>query len=438
MRRAISLSMVVLAAMAVIGAGTAQAALDTSFGEGGVAIATPPTPAGWKNLSIQAAATGQNGETFLVARQNTCGGYRCSHGDFVFRYLADGALEPAFAGSRGWGIPPEATYAEDEGEDLITVDSSGMPVVGRTPSKTQANGWIVLRRLLSNGELDTGFGANGGLRLPCPCGEGNTELVAGPKNSTFVIATSVTREKRRGAKTGQTGTGTVIKLDSAGHREGAYGTRGSVTAQVPGEGEVEYVGLNPNGATYFGGRGLTKATQTGFLVKVKANGKIDGKFGKRAVRSLRRLRGLKGNEVRVTAVVAGRKGPVELFGSAGSIGGFELRLHPSGTLARGWGEKGLMLLSYPVDQAIQGREGSTMALAGGEGAPPKVLRILGSGKPDPVFGRSGEIMPGTTNGAGFSIFPAGVGRVGVVNIGAQACDGTCEPTPMLYRYLEGH
>jgi hypothetical protein len=440
MRRVMLISMVMMAMTALAGAASAQARLDPGFGQEGIATLNPPLPAGWTNEKIDTVATGQNGETYVVAHQTGCSpSYLCSGagGDFVFRYLADGAVEPAFAGARGYEIPKETESQYEVGVPLVTVDSSGAPIVGRTVGRWQKNGAIVVRRLTAGGDLDTSFGAGGAVRLPCPCEGEGTQLLAGPKDSTFVVATSRTRKKRSGQKSGATAAATLIKLDATGHRAAGFGARGSVTAQMPGEGEIEYDAITPAGATYFGGRGLTKGTDHGFLVRLSTKGKIDGKFKQRAAKSLGRLKGLRGNEVRVTAAVVGSKGPIELFGSAGSIGGFELRLRPDGTLLRGWGTEGLKLLPFPISAAVQGREGSTMALSGEGAAPPHLLRILSSGKLDPVFGSSGETFPGATDETGFSLFPAGIGRVGVTDLGQRECRQVCESAPKVYRFLEG-
>jgi hypothetical protein len=439
MRRRLTLTWMAVVAIAVlVGAASAQARLDPGFGAEGVATLNPPLPSGWRNEKIDTIATGQNGETYVVARQSSCAISPCALGDFVFRYLADGAVEPGFAGGRGFEIPTETENRYEGGPALITVDSTGLPVVARTIlGRSAAAGAIVVRRLSATGALDTGFGAGGAVRLPCPCGEGNTQLLAGGAGSTFVVATSSTRPKRNGKKNGSTAAATLIKLDSTGHRAKGFGLRGSITAQMPGEGEIEYDAITPAGATFFGGRGLTGQTAAGFLVKVTAKGKIDNKFKQQALASLKRLKGLKGNEVRVTAAVIGRKGPIELFGSAGSIGGFELRLRPDGTLLRGWGQKGLTVLPFAISAAVQGREGSTMALTGEEAAAPRLLRILSSGKLDPVFGATGETLPGATDETGFGLFPAGIGRVGVSDLGGRECRQVCEAAPKLYRFLEG-
>ena len=438
MRGIALVSMLVLGVVGVVGAGAAQAKPDLSFGNEGVATINPPYPPGWVNEKIETTATGQNGETYVVARQSSCTRYPCAEGDFLFRYLADGTLEPAFAGGRGFEIPTETAAAFEAGTPLITVDSAGLPVIGRpVEPKGSGSGAVVVRRLLPDGTLDTGWAAGGAVRLPCPCLGGLTQLLAGPEQSTFVVATSTTRGKRKGEKNGATAAATLIKLDSTGHRAKGFGARGSVTAKMPGEGEIEYDAITPQGATYFGGRGLTGPTASGFLVRITAKGKIDGKFKTNAQRALKRLRGLKGNEVRITAAVVGGKGPIELFGTAGSIGGFELRLRADGRVLHGWGGNGLELLPFPISAAVQGREGSTMALTGEEAAPPRLLRITSKGKLDPVFGKTGELLPGATVETGFSLFPAGLGRVGVSDLGLRECRQVCEAAAKLYRFQEG-
>jgi hypothetical protein len=444
MRKVGLIAVAISVAMALVGAAGAEARLDTSFGVEGVAAVNPPLPFGWTNEAVSQIATGQEGETYVVAHQrnNPCTTFPCPQGDFVFRYLASGALEPAFAGGRGFEIPPERTVATGfygVGQALVAVDSGGLPIVARTilPEREGGAGAIVVRRLLGDGQLDTTFGAGGAVRLPCPCEDQNTQLLAGPQGSSFVVSTSKTRKKRKGKKNGVTAAATLIKLDSTGHRAKAYGARGSVTAQMPGEGEIEYDAITQAGATYFGGRGLTKSTDAGFLVRVSGKGRIDARFEARALKALQRLNGINGNEVRVTAAVIGRGAPVELFGSAGSIGGFELRLNQDGSLRRGWAEKGLALLPFPISAAIQGREGSTMALSGGEATAPHLLRITSKGTLDQAFGKTGQTLPGATNETGYSLYPAGLGRVGVGDLGLRECRQVCEAAAKLYRFLEG-
>ena len=80
----------------------------------------------------------------------------------------------------------------------------------------------------------------------------------------------------------------------------------------------------------------------------------------------------------------------------------------------------------------------TMALTGGEAAAPHLLRITSKGKLDPAFGKTGQTLPGATNETGYALFPAGLGRVGVSDIGLRECRQVCgEAAAKLYRFLEG-
>jgi hypothetical protein len=78
-----------------------------------------------------------------------------------------------------------------------------------------------------------------------------------------------------------------------------------------------------------------------------------------------------------------------------------------------------------------------MALSGEGTAPPRLLRILSDGKLDPVFGATGETVAGANDESGLSLFPAGIGRVGVTDLARSFCRQVCESTPKIYRYLEG-
>lgn len=78
-----------------------------------------------------------------------------------------------------------------------------------------------------------------------------------------------------------------------------------------------------------------------------------------------------------------------------------------------------------------------MALTGETAAPPHLLRILGTGKLDPTFGTTGEVLSGATNPTGYSLYPAGIGRVGVADLGQPECHSTCQVDGRLWRFLEG-
>lgn len=424
MRRSVVVAMAVLVMTALIGAGSARAALDTTFGEGGTAKIEPPAPSGWTQ-NLGAIALSSSGEAYAVSNQNHCGYGGCQGGAFVYRYQANGQLDSAFANSRGWEVPNEGYE-----RPLIAVDSAGRPVVARSVG----NEAVIVRRLTPTGQLDLSFGSAGAVALPCGCGYENTRLMTGREGSIFVV---VPRSNAQDVRAGGGGTGiTLIALDSTGHRLSGFGTRGVSSVSLPGTEEFTYSAIAPSGAMYFGGSSTGKSAYGGWLARVSAKGKLDTKFTDAALKSLRRLEGLAGVPGRVNAVVISHKGKIELYGTAGSAGGFELRLLASGKIDTSFAKNGLRILPYSIVSAIRGSEGASMLLTGEEIGTPRLLRILGNGQLDKKFGSKGEMLPATASKNGLVLEPGGKQAVTVVDHGYHECRFSCESTPYLYRFLE--
>jgi hypothetical protein len=430
-RRVVLLSVLAAAIVAVVGAGSAQAKLDSSFGEGGILYVKPPVPNGWQSQQIIAVATGGDGQAFVVDRQfPLCGpnlGCGSGTGDFVFNYLGSGALNASFAGSRGYEIPPSGVVSEP----LITVSSSGLPIVAHeTPVSGEGPGSILLQRLLTSGAPDPTFGTSGATSFPCACNYGNTQLLPGPEGSTMVV---VTEEIFPGS--GEAGTATVYKLNASGLPAKKFGSDGSINVRIPGQGVLDYRALAPGGATYFGGVGQSPSTDQGTLTKVSASGKVDKKYTRTATASLVRLLTGDDRQLKVEVAVAAKDGTVELFGSTGESGGFELKLRASGKLESKFGKNGVRFLGRKIVAAVGGSEGTTMALA--KGTSLRVVRILAGGGMDPAFGKSGEELPGLS-GSGITLSPAGKGKVSVVDLDLEECRFACgQISPKVYRFLEG-
>jgi hypothetical protein len=429
MRRMALAAMLVLGLVAAVGAGTAQARLDPSFGQGGILYPRPPVPAGWSSAAVSVVATGGDGQVFVTDRQfpHCPSSGPCEGGDYVFDYLADGSLNAAFAGSRGYRIPAAGpSYSTP----LLAVGSSGLPIVaeyGLNPGQPFDS--IVLQRLLASGAPDPGFGIGGTTSLSCACRYGEPKLLAGPHGSTMV---AVTEELE--TKNGAVGAATLFKLNAAGLPAKGFGSDGSTNVRIPGAGRLEYEALAPSGAMYFGGVGQSTDTYQGALTKVSANGKVDDRFARTATRSLRRLLLLKRNEqLQVRTAVVGRNGEVELFGSRPGSGGFELKLWANGALERDFARKGLRTFGRSIVAAVGGSGGATMALA--EGSSLRMLRILADGRVDRAFGRTGEELPGLS-GSGITLSPAGKGKVDVVDLDLQECRFICRVSPKIYRFLE--
>jgi hypothetical protein len=428
MRRGVLLSMLVLGLIAVIGAGSAQAKLDSSFGEGGVLHLQPPLPAGWHSQLVKPVATGPEGQVFLVDTQfPDCTPTGCPEGGgaFVHGFLPNGAPDTAYP-AIGYKIPSSGSA----GVPLLGVSSSGLALVAHEEVTHGPGmpGSLNIQRLLPNGAPDPSFGLSGAATFSCNCGYGNTRLLAAG-NATLVTVT-----EEINTKSGPAGAATIYKLNGAGLPAQKYGSGGAARVLVPGQGSLDYQVEAPNGATYFGGIGKSSATNQGTIAKVSADGKVNAKFTKTATASLKRLL-VKGNkeELKVTSAVIAADGKIQLFGTAGTSKGFELVLRASGALETKFGNDGLRRLGRSIVQAVPGSEGAAMVLAQGQSI--RLVRILADGRPDPAFGKSGEEVPGQTEEVP-TLLPGGKGAVEVIDLGITACRGVCQSDPKAYRFLE--
>lgn len=417
MRKKLSIVVALLAIAALAGAGSAQARVDMSYGENGVLTPVPPLPDGGTQ-SLGAIALSQSGEAYVASAQSSdCSSQGCSFGEHVFRFLSDGSPEPAFGSPRGAEIARGGL-----GGPRLAVDSAGRLIVARLLSRESGEG-IVVSRFLKSGLPDPGFGAGGTVEIPCPCISEGTRLMVGPEGKVFVVAP------------GHPGL-VLIALDANGHRLRGFGTRGVSSLSLPSTEEFTYATSAPNGAMYFGGRANGGSVHASWLARVSTRGKLDTKFTKTAYKSLGRLY-IGGAFAHVNSAVTTHKGKIELFGSAGTVGGFELRLLASGKLDKTFGKNGLRLFPYSIASAIRGSEGATMVLSGEELGPPRLFRILGDGSIDKKFGAKGELLPSTAGKFGLVLEPGGKDAVTVVDHGYHDCRFSCSSSPTLYRFLEG-
>jgi len=121
---------------------TAAGAVDTTFGQAGIAAIPPHQPGA--STGCQAMTAQSDGSLLL-------GGQESGHG-FVNRLLAGGALDPNFAAP--------AVQANMSGATALAVDAAGSIVVAGAPNPGVSGALIV--RLQANGLLDALFG-NAGL-----------------------------------------------------------------------------------------------------------------------------------------------------------------------------------------------------------------------------------------------------------------------------------
>lgn len=422
MRKLLLVSIVCLLAVgATAGAGVAQARLDRSFGQDGVVDVRPPLPAPWAYQFIHDLAGARDGSSFALFERQYCAGQAgCFSANVLFRYLADGSLDPAFGGPGGaYELPKEGVFVP-----TLAVDSRGRPLLAQASASS-----VVIRRLTSSGAPDPGFGANGAVALGCDCSRGATQLVPGPAG-TLTVALPRNRA-----------TGTVlrlVRLKADGSRDNSFGRDGSTTFGLRGASPFAASATTRGGALYLGGAGCCDSEIPGYVSRVSASGRFDVRFTAASQRSLGPLRRLRALELSVNAVIVRPGGKIDVLGSAGYENGFIVRLNPSGRVNREFGRNGLRILPMPVASAGLGSEGATLAVSDdnlrGIGV---LMRILPSGRLDPAFGHEGEPVPTSAGVSGLAVVPQSGRRALVLVNGLKECRGYCPAQPKLVRFLEG-
>ncbi len=410
-----------------IWAGPAQARIDPTFGHNGVVVVQPPLPAPWRNQYIRQLAATRSGFSFaLFERQHCAGG--CFSDNVLFRYLRDGSLDPTFGGSGSYELPQEG-----EGIPALAVDSRGRPLLAQASEDE-----VVVRRLTPLGVPDFSFGTDGAVTIACDCEYGETRLVPGPGDS-LTVALPRSRFGEVQNSTGRTGTIlTLVRLREDGTRDGRFGQGGSARFGLRGFEPFTSSAVSRGGALYLSGVGCCRSSLPGYVIRVSANGRFDGRFAAASQHALANLRRIPALGEEVNAVVLRRSGKIDLLGSAGYERGFILRLKPNGHPYRAFAAKGLRVLPLPVASAALGHDGAVVALSDEGLVGINVLtRIFANGRLDWAFGGPGETIPGTTGEFGLSVVPQTGRKVMVLDLGLVECRGYCGAEPKLMRFLEG-
>lgn len=421
----------VLAVGAMIGAGVAQARLDPSFGQNGLVEVRPPLPAPWRNQYIRHMAAARDGSSFVLFERQYCAGQAgCFSSNNLFRYQGDGSLDPAFGGSGGSYELPQ----EGEGIPTLAVDSRGRPLLAQASANR-----VVVRRLTSSGAPDPSFGMDGAVAFECNCEYGETQLVPGPGGTVTVALPRGRYGNGQAGGYGRTGTVlTLMRLEADGSRDPRFGHGGSTTFGLRGVEPFVASATASGGALYLGGAGCCGSGIPGYVIRVSASGRLDGRFTTASQHSLRSLQKLNSLQESVNAVLVRPGGKIDLLGSAGYEKGFVLRLNPSGHVHREFGKNGLRVLPLPVTSAAFGSDGATLAVSDENLSGADVLmRILAGGRLDLAFGRGGEQITDSGGDSGLSVVHQSGRKALVIDLGLHECRGYCPADPKLVRFLEG-
>jgi uncharacterized delta-60 repeat protein len=274
----------------------AHARFDPSFGQNGVVEVRPPLPAPWQYQYIRDMVAARSGSSFVLFERQYCAGQTgCFKSDNLFHYLSDGSLDPVFGGPGGsYELPHEA-----EGISAVAVDSRGRPLL---PAASASQ--VVIRRLTSSGAPDPTFGTDGAVAIECHCDYGETQLVAGPGGTVTVVLL-----RGRFGNAGQSGYGrtgtvfTLVRLRADGSRDPHFGRGGRTTFGLRGVEPPVASATARGGALYLGGAGCCGSEIPGYVIRVSADGRLDGRFTTASQHSLRSLQKLNSLQDSVNAVL---------------------------------------------------------------------------------------------------------------------------------------
>lgn len=312
-------------------------AFDPSFGNGGVV--TTPLPAESFGEG-RAVAIQPDGKIVVVGVAKGL-----VNADFAaFRYLANGAPDPAFGGGDGIELIPVGAL-EDRAEAVTIGANERILLTGeaRLPAGKSKAGVVILQ---ADGKPDPGFGA-GGVKLLSLSGMAEVdrgEGIAQQPDGKIVIADGT------GAATG--GGFTIARLLAGGELDPGFGMGGVVNTPIPGsataKGRATDVLVQPDGRIVASGFGYdevgpkAEADSKFAAVRYSSDGKLDPSFGGGTGIFSHQIGGGDDTAQRIALTANGRivlAGPYTLPPSDDSLA--VMRLDPSGVLDPGFGAGGI-------------------------------------------------------------------------------------------------
>jgi len=407
--RKLWLVLAVLVAFGSIGAGSAQAQLDPSFGQGGIAAIDLPG-------SVQAMGAAPDGSSYVLTNSWKCAA-ECEVSNALFRYTLDGRRDASFGGPTGVFEP----RADQEARMSLAVDSQGMPLLAETGREG-----IVIRRFTESGAPDPAFGADGVVELSCDCLYSPSRILPTATGGLTVLESG----------TSSLGVLRVFRLRADGSADPSFGKGGVAGFSLPHAESVTAVAASRRGAIYFAGPVCCHFSKTLYLARISPRGKLDKRFLLTARHSLNSIGRFRRSRTTINAVVPRPSGKIDLLGFTAPSEGFLLRLNPDGHRDRRFGRGGLRMLPSPVVSAALGSDGAVLAVTdtnrstGGD-----VLRILPSGRLDPTF--IPRQIPGSAGDTGVSIVHLSGRSSLLLDLGLHECRSSpCAYDPKLIRYLE--
>lgn len=407
----------------VVGAAVAasQPGIDRSFGANGVVDLNVSGGQVGQEGSVAWAAS-PDGSSFVLGKLSTCpGGVSCTRAYSLRRYGPDGTFDQAF-GDSGVVTVVKGVTGTAPG---LTVDADGRPVVVWGGSKA-----ITVARYAANGAVDGSFGAGGQTSFPCECERQSYGLTVLPEGKLLL-------HERVPFKAGSKVV--LRRLLPTGALDRGFGDKG-VGALTFTSGEPALYSARPNGSVVFAGPTACCSLGTEGeprLGRISVAGRQDRGFEKAAAKSLLALPGAgDGKDPWLTTLIARPDGQVDVLGSADS-GGFVLRLKANGKLQRSFADNGVRPLARRVFAAARDAAGGIFAVGDHpKASAPIAFRLFSDGRPDrrfKNFALTRDYFPIAEN---MEVATVSGLRALVYSNGVPECRGWCEVLPRLAMFQE--
>jgi uncharacterized delta-60 repeat protein len=407
-------------------AGARRMGVDRSFGTDGVVRLDPLGSSGY----IAQMAVGPDRGIYLLDFRHGCSETTCSADVSVARRSPDGSVDEAY-GRNGVAAAFEGQQGSGAWYPALAVDSQGRAVV----ALAEAEG-IFVARLEPDGRPDLSFGSSGKASIPCDC-RGLVPSVRIDSQGRINI------EGDRSASSGSTEgeESLAVRLTAAGSLDASFGGDGREAVTLPGIARFDGQLLRRDGSRVLVAFGpcCSAPPPPGFeLVRIRSDWSVDRRFGRLSRRSLARLPLRPGQSyyISVGALIARAHGEIDLLGGTGGKG-FVVRVRANGRLDRRFGKGGIRWLRWPIYRAIPTGDGRVFAI--GREDPLETFLLNRAGRPIRSYARKGPVL--IDDWKSFAGLELQGRRPLLFDGGAIACRQYCPPKPRLIRLaapLPGH
>ena len=287
--------------------------LEPGFGEAGIVTERDPRASGARVRALGVDGRGR----LLLAGMTDSGVTGRGREAAVFRYLPGGVLDTSYGDGLGYVRVPAAAHLAVARDGSVTISNGRAPV------------WLT--RIAPDGKLDSNFGEDGLATLPRPpYGARIASIALLPDGG--VVAAGTTYKRSRIA---------VFRTHADGSPDPSFGRDGYAEYAFGHghRGRVTQMTLDRHGRVLIVGSVDSGRHETMAAIRIRPNGKLDRRFGNRGV-----VRMPFGRRGRASAVAVQDNGEILVAGRAwhrSVLSDLLLRLRANGRIDRRFGTRGV-------------------------------------------------------------------------------------------------